>query len=56
MGLRNMMGLASGDSVVDGFTRDQVQQLLLAEQNGVPDTECRKHKEWGTYSYERVLE
>lgn len=47
MGLRNMMGLASGDSVVDGFTRDQVQQLLLAEQNGVPDTECRKHKEWG---------
>lgn len=28
------------------FTKEQVEQLLLAEQCGVPNTECKKHKEW----------
>lgn len=28
------------------FLQSQVDQLLLAEQQGVLDTECRKHKEW----------
>lgn len=31
--------------VTEGFNRHQVDQLLLAESQGVPNTECRKHKE-----------
>lgn len=47
MGLKSTLELASGDSTVNGFTREQVQQLLMAEQNGAPNTVCKEHKEWG---------
>lgn len=48
MGLKGLLNKATGDEGNQSeFDEQQVDQLLLAEQEGVPNTECRKHNEWG---------
>lgn len=47
MGLKECFALASGNKTANEFTREQTNELLLAKKNGVLNTECRKHKEWG---------
>lgn len=48
MGLQDKLMYATGNSEIDGFSRAQVEQFLLAEKCGVPNTECKKHREWGS--------
>ena len=50
MGLGSMFKAASGDKSIEAeysFTESQTEQLLLAEKQGVLNTECRRHREWG---------
>lgn len=49
MGLSDLLKKATGDkdARMKGFNRRQVEQLLMAEKDGLEKTECFNHKEWG---------